>query len=99
MSSGRHWFRRHWLSGVFVCTLLGVASYAALNFYETEIKLQHVRATKEELRAQLDEATRRNQELDVELGRLSSDEYMEQMAKKLGYSRPNETVFQKDKGN
>jgi cell division protein FtsB len=99
MMARRNWLRRHWLSGAFVCTLLGVASYAALNFYETELKLQHVRATKEQLRVQLDEATRRNQELDQELSRLSGDEYMEQMAKKLGYSRPNETVFQKDKGN
>lgn len=93
------WLRRHWLSGAFVCLIFGVASYAAMNFYDTEVKLQQVRATKDELREKLEVTRRRNQELDAELQKLNSDEYMEQMAKKFGYSRPDETVFQQGSGN
>lgn len=94
----RSWLRRHWLSGAFVCTLLGVATYTGMTFYETEAHLQQVRFAKEELRTQLSDANRRNQELQQEINRVNSDEYMEQMAKKLGFARPNETIFQKGSG-
>lgn len=91
----RSWLRRHWLSGAFVLTLAGVSTFAMRNFYETQAKLEQVRETRAQLEQQLEAAKRENEALEAKHKQVTSDAYMEQLAKKMGFVYKNETVYQK----
>lgn len=91
----RSWLRRNWLTGAFICTLGVAAAATVLNFYETEVKLQHARAESATYQARLDAAQRKSRDLADQLKQISSDEHMEMMARSNGYVMPNETVYHK----
>jgi cell division protein FtsB len=90
----RSFLRRHWLTGAFVMTMVMVAGFAGKTFLDTEAKLHDARQERAVYEDKLEEAKRKNQALSQDLKQLSSDEYMEMMAKKLGYVNANETVYQ-----
>jgi cell division protein FtsB len=90
----RSLLRRHWLTGAFVLTLVAVAGFAGRTFRDTEAKLHEVRQERSGFEEKLQAAQRKNQVLSQELKQMSSDEYMEMMAKKLGFVNANETVYQ-----
>lgn len=93
--------RRHWLTGAFVVGLVGVLSFTGLQVYEADQRLNEVRQTRSQVEAELKAARETNARLEETLEKVSSDEYMELMAKKMGFTKPNEKVYQTSspKGN
>lgn len=91
----RNMLRRHWLSGALICGLLGVAGYTCTLLYQADLRHKQVQATRAELEAELQEARRHNQNLQAEMARVSDDQYMEMLAKGIGFVYPHETVHQK----
>jgi cell division protein FtsB len=87
-------FRRHWLTGAFVVSLLGVISFTGLQVYRADLRLHEVRQNRAQIEAELKEARQTNARLQETLEKVRSDEYMELMAKKMGFTRPNEKVYQ-----
>lgn len=90
--------RQHWLTGAFVFMLSGVVMLAGRNFIETEQELKLARQTNAELQAQIDQAKRKKELLDQQLRQARSDEYMELQARKHGYIKPTETMYQQGSG-
>lgn len=93
MRGPRSLIRRYWMSGVLVFGMAGLMIYGGKYLYRTELRLQEVRLTRLELEAQLEEERRRNQLLQAQLEKMTSDEFMEVMAKEMGFVYPGETVY------
>ncbi|HEY8346241.1 MAG TPA: septum formation initiator family protein [Symbiobacteriaceae bacterium] len=94
MRGPRSLVRRHWLTGVFVFSIVGLVAYSGQYLYRTEVRLREIRTTRMQLEAQLAEEMRRNQMLQARLAEITSDAYMEVLAKEMGYVYPGETVYQ-----
>lgn len=86
--------RRHWLTGAFAILLVGTIGYAGLYVYQTEQDLRQVLREREEALARLRELEEINVRLQQKLEQMTSDENMELMAKKMGFTMPNEKVYQ-----
>lgn len=86
--------RRHWLTGAFAVLLAGTIGYAGLYVYQTDQDLQQVLREREEAQARLRELEEINTRLQLKLEQMTSDENMELMAKKMGFTMPNEKVYQ-----
>ena len=93
----RNLLRRHWLTGAFICGVMAIMGHSGVQLYQTETKLDDVRAQHRELDGRIAEARRRSASLQADLDRVSSDANREVMAHQLGFIRPNETVYQKGK--
>ncbi|HYF93077.1 MAG TPA: septum formation initiator family protein [Symbiobacteriaceae bacterium] len=91
----RNLLRRHWLSGALIFVLAGLSVYSARSFFETEKQLTEVRARAAQLDQELSMKQRQVQALDDKLQQMTSDQYMEYLAKSMGYIYPGETVYQK----
>lgn len=94
----RNLLRRHWLSGALIFTLVAVSAYSAQSFFETERQLQEVRARAAKLDQEIEAKKRLSKELDDRIAQISSDQYLEYLAKSMGYVYPNESVYQKGTG-
>lgn len=86
--------KRHWLSGAFMFGLVGISAYTGVFLYRVEQRLNAATAVRQEVESELDSARRANADLQTELKRVTSDEYMELSAKKQGFVYPNEKVSQ-----
>ncbi|HYG60919.1 MAG TPA: septum formation initiator family protein [Symbiobacteriaceae bacterium] len=86
--------RRHWLTGAFVCTLCGVLVYTGHNFYETELKLQQVQQANAQLEDQINALKRKKELLDGQIRQVKSPEYLEVQARKQGFVKQGEIMFQ-----
>lgn len=86
--------RRHWLSGAFVVVFLGVISFTGLQVYRAEQRVIQVREARAQVEAELHEARQKHARLQEDLERVKSDEQMELLAKKMGFTKPNEKVYQ-----
>lgn len=93
--------RRHWLTGAFVFALAGGISFAGLQVYQAEQRLNEVLAARAKVESELRDATQKHERLQETLQKVTSDEYMELLAKKMGFTKPNEKVYQtgSPKGN
>jgi cell division protein FtsB len=91
----RNLLKRHWLSGALVCLIAGLTVYSGSNFYRTELQLAKVRQESRELDDKLELRQREDKALDDKIAQMSTDKYMELMAKAMGYVYPNEQVYQK----
>lgn len=94
----RNPLRRHWLSGALIFGVVGLAAYTGMQLYQADIKLQQVRATRAQLEARLQEERLRNQTLVTHLAQVTSDPYMELLAREMGFIYPGETIYQKGTG-
>lgn len=86
--------RRHWLTGAFVVSLMGAITFTGLQVYRADQRLHEVRETRAGIEAELKEARLKNERLQQTLEKVRSDEYMELTAKKMGFTKPNEKVYQ-----
>jgi len=86
--------RRHWLTGALVVGLVGAISFTGMQVYRAELHLQEVRTSRAQVEAQLKEARLKQSRLEETLEKVTSDEYMELKAKEMGYTKPNEQVYQ-----
>lgn len=86
--------RRHWLTGAFAILLVGSIGYAGMYVYQTDQELQEVLREREEALARLHEMEETNLRLQQKLEQMTSDGNMELMAKKMGFTMPNEKVYQ-----
>ncbi|MFZ5817495.1 MAG: FtsB family cell division protein [Bacillota bacterium] len=93
--------RRHWLTGAFVVGLVGVISFTGVHLIRAGDRLEEVRQTRLQVEAELKEVRQKNARLQETLEKVTSDEHMELMAKKMGFTKPNEQVYQtgSPKGN
>jgi cell division protein FtsL len=94
----RSFLRQHWLTGAFALSLMGAAAFAGMQLYRTELRLLEVERERAKVEAQVQAARRKNEALEQKLKQVSSDEYMEYMAKSMGFYYANETVYQKGSG-
>lgn len=85
--------RRHWLSGAFVFVVMGAVGYAGLQIYEADQRLEAARQHRAEVEVELKELRLKNANLDETLQKVTGDEYLELMAKNMGFTRPNEKVY------
>ncbi|HWH70057.1 MAG TPA: septum formation initiator family protein [Candidatus Sulfotelmatobacter sp.] len=91
----RNLLRRHWLSGALIFALVGISVYSGKSFFQTEQQLKEVRARAAALDQELEMKQRQSKALDDKLQQMTSDQYMEYLAKSMGYIYPGETVYQK----
>ncbi|HWI62661.1 MAG TPA: septum formation initiator family protein [Symbiobacteriaceae bacterium] len=94
----RNLLRRHWLSGALLFALAGLTVYSGKSFFETEQQLKEVRARATQLDQEIALKQRQSKALDDKLQQMTSDQYLEYLAKTMGYVYPNETVYQKGSG-
>lgn len=97
----RNALKRHWLSGALILSLAAVSVVSAKSFYATEQQLKLVNARAEQLDQEIEMKQRQVKALDDKIEQISSDAYLEYLAKTMGYVYPDETVYQKGapKGN
>jgi cell division protein FtsB len=97
----RNALKRHWLSGALIFALAAVSVVSAQSFRATEQQLKAVNARAEQLDQDIEMKQRQVKALDDKIEQISSDAYLEYLAKTMGYVYPNETVYQKGapKGN
>jgi|GEM_PF-1368075 len=93
----RNLLRRHWLTGASIFLALGVAAYTGMHYYDGYLRLSQVESERLSMQVKLQEAQAKQQNLQDRLGRVKSDEYMEYMAKSMGFVYPQETVYQTGK--
>jgi len=86
--------RRHWLTGALFIAIGAVLSFAALELYEAKIELQQAVQVQAQVDAELKALQEKNQRLSETLQRVTSDESMELKAKQLGFTWPDEKVYQ-----
>lgn len=93
--------KRHWLSGALILSLAAVSVVSAKSFYATEQQLAAVNARAAQLDDEIEMKQRQVKALNDKIEQISSDAYLEYLAKTMGYVYPNETVYQKGapKGN
>jgi cell division protein FtsB len=94
----RNLLRRHWMSGALLFSVLGVMGYTGTNLYRAQLRLQQVSSTRAELEVRLLEERRRNETLTSQLTKVTSDPYMEKLAKEMGFVYPGESVYQHGAG-
>jgi len=94
----RNALKRHWLSGALIFALATVSVYSGKSFFQTERELEGVRARAAQLDQEIELKQRQVKALEDKVQQMSSDQYLEYMAKSMGYVYPNETVYQKGAG-
>ncbi|MDF2626768.1 MAG: hypothetical protein K0R39_599 [Symbiobacteriaceae bacterium] len=97
----RNALKRHWLSGALIIALGAVSVVSLKSFYATEQQLEAVNARAAQLDQEIETKQRQVKALDDKMSQMTSDQYLEYLAKTMGYVYPNETVYQKGdpKGN
>lgn len=95
----KHLLRQHWLTGAFVLVLSGVSLLAGRNFLDTEHELRQARQLNAELEQKIQETKRKKELLDQQIQQAKSDEYMELQARKHGFIKATETMYQQGSGN
>lgn len=91
----RNLLRRHWLSGALLFALAGLTVYSARSFFETETQIKQVQSRAAALDQEIEMKQRQLKALDDKIQQMSSDQYMEYLAKTMGYVNQNETLYQK----
>lgn len=86
--------RQYWLTGAFAMALVGVISVTGLQVFQADQDLKRVEADRAQVEAELRAARQKYSRLQETLDRVTSDEYMELTAKKMGFTKPNEKVYQ-----
>ncbi len=86
--------RRHWLTGAFVVGLVGAISFTGMQVYRADQRLSEVRLNRAQVEAELKEVRLKQTRLQETLQKVTGDEYMELKAKEMGYTKPNEKVYQ-----
>ncbi len=86
--------RRHWLTGALITAVGAVLSFAALELYEAKVELQQALQVQAQVEAELKALQEKKQRLSETLERVTSDESMELKAKQLGFTWPDEQVYQ-----
>lgn len=86
--------RRHWLTGALIAAVGAVLSLAALELYEARVQLENALRAQAKVEAELRALQEKNRRLSETLERVTSDESMELKAKQLGFTWPDEQVFQ-----
>lgn len=86
--------RRHWLTGALIAAVGAVLSFAALELYEARMQLEHALQAQAQVESELRALQEKNRRLSETLERVTSDESMELKAKQLGFTWPDEQVYQ-----
>lgn len=86
--------RRHWLTGALFIAVGAVLSIGVLELYQAELELQQALQEQARVEAELKALQEKNQRLSETLERVTSDESMELKAKQLGFTWPDERVYQ-----
>lgn len=86
--------RRHWLTGAFVLILVGGVVGVSARIVSTELELRQAQKTRKQLQAQVEEERAKNQLLQSKVSSVTDDQYMELVAKAMGYVYPEESVYQ-----
>lgn len=86
--------RPYWLTIALAALGLTAGTYVVNLFGAQEARMAAVRAEQASLVRRLEAARQRHQQLQAEIARLQTDEYIETVAREqLGYIRPGETPY------
>ncbi len=86
--------RRHWLSGALITAVGAALSCLALELYVAKLELQRALAVQAQVEAELQALREKKRRLTETLERVTSDESMELKAKQMGFTWPDEQVYQ-----
>jgi hypothetical protein len=94
MRGKRRSWRRYWLTWVGLLGVCGLLGWMGLSLARVEAQLREVRRDREALQRQVAEKRRYYERLQEDAKLQKTDEFMELMAKAMGYVYPNEQVYQ-----
>lgn len=94
MRGRRRGWRRYWLTWVSLLCAGGLLSWVGLSLVRVEARLSEVQAQRVALEKQVAEKKRQYERLQEDAKLQQTDEYMELMAKSLGYTYPGEKLYQ-----
>jgi hypothetical protein len=94
MSGRKKGWRRNWLTWISLACVGGLLGWMGLSLARVEGRLREVRTQREALQKQVAEKQRYYLRLQEDAVLQRSDEFMELMAKSLGYTYPGEQLYQ-----
>jgi hypothetical protein len=94
MRGRRRGWRQYWLTWISLLCVAGLLGWVSLSLIRVEARLREVRAQREALERQVAEKQRYYNRLQEDAKLQRGDEYMELMAKSLGYTYPGEQLYQ-----
>lgn len=90
----RRGWRRNWLTWVSLLCVGGLLGWVGLSLARVEARLHEVQAQRVALAREVAEKQAKFQRLQEDAKLQQTDEYMELMAKSLGYTYPGEQLYQ-----
>lgn len=90
----RRGWRRNWLTWLSLLCVGGLLGWVGLSLARVEARLTEVRAQRAALAREVTEKQRKFEMLQEDAKLQQTDEYMELMAKSLGYTYPGEQLYQ-----
>lgn len=94
MRGRKRGWRRHWLTWISLLCVGGLVGWIGLSLVKVESRLSELRAQRVAQEKTLEEKKRRLERLQEDAKLQQTDEYMELMAKSLGFTYPGEQVYQ-----
>lgn len=94
MRGKKRGWRRNWLTWIGLACVGGILGWMGLSMARVEAQLRQVRSERETLQRQVAEKRRYWDRLQEDAKLQKSDEFMELMAKSLGYTYPGEQLYQ-----
>lgn len=94
MRGRKRGWRRNWLTWVSLLCACGLLGWVGVTLIRVETKLNEVRAQRQALERQVAQKQQVYQRLQEDAKLQQTDEYMELMAKSLGYTYPGEQLYQ-----
>lgn len=90
----RRGWRRYWLTWISLLCVGGLLGWVGLSLARVEARLNEVRTQRVALEREVAEKQAKFQRLQEDAKLQQTDEYMELMAKSLGYTYPSEQLYQ-----
>ncbi|HLO02395.1 MAG TPA: septum formation initiator family protein [Symbiobacteriaceae bacterium] len=94
MRGRKRGWRRNWLTWISLLCVCGLLGWVGLSLARVESRLSEVRAQRVALEQQVTQKQRQFERLQEDAKVQRTDEYMELMAKSLGYTYPGEQLYQ-----
>lgn len=94
MRERKRGWRRNWLTWVSLLGVGGLLAWMSFSLANVEAKLREVQRERQALEQQVAQKRQTYQKLQEDVKLQRSDEYMELMAKSLGYTYPGEQLYQ-----
>lgn len=94
MRGKKRGWRRYWLTWVSLLCVGGLLGWVGIALVRVEAKLGEVEGQRVALAKQVAEKQRQYERLQEDAKLQQTDEYMELMAKQLGFTYPGEKLYQ-----